>query len=69
MALQALSLYSESTAGNPLDLRVKLTSEKDADWEESKIHITEDNALLRRQIDVRAVNETAALFHIPIKSG
>lgn len=53
VALQALALYSERTAGNTLDLRVKLTSEIDAAWKPPKIHITPQNALLRRQVDVR----------------
>ena len=53
MALQALSLYSEHTAGKAFDLRVKLSSELDADWKPPEIHITPESALLRRQIDVR----------------
>ena len=53
VALQALALYSERTAGNTLDLRVKLTSEIDAAWKPPEIHITPQNALLRRQVDVR----------------
>ncbi|CAH3019175.1 unnamed protein product [Porites evermanni] len=40
VALQALALYSERTAGNTLDLRVKLTSEIDAAWKPPEIHIT-----------------------------
>ena len=52
VALQALALYSENTAGNALDLRVKLTSEVEVDWKPPEIHITPDNALLRREIDV-----------------
>ena len=52
MALQALALYSEKTAGNALDLRVKV-------WTESggvdvAHHITTENALLRREITVRS---------------
>ena len=52
MALQALAMYSEKTQGNALDLRVKMTSELDSDWKPPEIHITQENALLRRQIDV-----------------
>ena len=53
VALQALALYSEKTAGNALDLRVKLTSEIDADWKPPEIHFTPENALLRREFNVR----------------
>ena len=53
MALQALALYSEKTAGNALDLRVKLTSEAVADWKPPEIHFTPENALLRREVNVR----------------
>lgn len=53
MALQALALYSEKTAGKALDLRVKLTSEVNVNWKPAEIHITPENALLRREIDVR----------------
>lgn len=53
VALQALALYSEKTAGNALDLRVKLTSEVDADWKPPEIHFTPENALLRREFNVR----------------
>ena len=54
VALQALALYSEKTAAkNVLDLRVKLTSEVDADWKEPEIHFTPENALLRREFNVR----------------
>ena len=53
MALQALALYSEKTVGNALDLRVKLTSELDGEWRPPEIHITPENALLRRTEDVR----------------
>ncbi|XP_067056513.1 complement C3-like [Acropora muricata] len=52
VALQALAMYSEKTQGNALDLRVKMTSELDSDWKPPEIHITQENALLRRQIDV-----------------
>ena len=52
MALQALALYSEKTAGNSLDLRVKVTSEMDADWKPPEIHFTPENAMLRREINV-----------------
>ena len=51
VALQALALYSERTAGKSLDLRVKLESE-DGKWKPAEIHITPENALLRRQYDV-----------------
>ena len=53
VALQALALYSEHTAGKSLDLRVKLASE-DGKWKPAEIHITPENALLRIQHDVRA---------------
>ena len=53
VALQALTLYSEKTAGNTLDLRVKLTSEIDANWKPPEIHFTPENALLRREFNVR----------------
>ena len=53
VALQALALYSEKTAGNALDLRIKLTSEIDANWKPPEIHFTPENALLRREFDVR----------------
>ncbi|KAL9988937.1 hypothetical protein ACROYT_G003433 [Oculina patagonica] len=53
VALQALALYSEKTAGNAVDLRVKMTSELDRDWKPPEIHFTPENALLRREIDVK----------------
>ena len=53
MALQALAAYSRKTVGKALDLRVKLTSELDGDWKPPETHITPENALLRREIDVR----------------
>ncbi|KAK2565794.1 Complement C3 [Acropora cervicornis] len=53
VALQALAMYSEKTQGNALDLRVKMTSELDPDWKPPEIHITQENALLRRQIDMQ----------------
>ena len=52
MALQALALYSEKTAGNTLDLKVKLTSEVEGDWKPPEIHFTPENALLRREVNV-----------------
>ena len=55
VALQALAMYSEQTAGNNLDMRVKLSSEVDGDWKPAPVRITSDNALLRRQFDVRIV--------------
>lgn len=61
VALQALALYSEETAGNAIDLRVKLTSELDPDWKPPEIHITAENALLRREIDVSAVMHLSVL--------
>ena len=54
VALQALALYSEKTAGNALDLRVKLTSEIDVKWKPPEIHLTPENALLRREFNVRS---------------
>ena len=63
MALQALALYSEKTAGNALDLRVKLTSEVEVDWKPPEIHFTPENALLRREIDVRIKNKEATSRH------
>ena len=59
MALQALALYSEQTAGNALDLRIKLTSEMEVDWKPPEIHFTPENALLRREIDVSIKNKEA----------
>ena len=61
MALQALALYSERTAGNAIDLRVKLSSEVEADWKPPEIRITPENALLRRQIDVRVIHDGSNL--------
>jgi len=49
VALQALALYGEKTAGNALDLKVKLTS---GDIGHAS-HITPENALLRNKFDVR----------------
>ena len=57
VALQALAMYSEETAGNNLDLRVKLSSVMNGDWKPPPVHITPDNALLRRQFDVRIANK------------
>ena len=53
MALQALALYSEETAGKTLDLKVKLESQMNNKWKPGDIHITSENALLRRKQDVR----------------
>lgn len=53
VALQALAMYSEQTAGNNLDMRVKLSSEVDGDWKPAPVRITSDNALLRRQFDIK----------------
>ena len=64
MALQALSLYSEKTAGNALDLRVRLTSEVAAEWKPPEIHISPENALLRREIDVSAISMIEQLLFI-----
>jgi len=52
VALQALAAYSDKTKGRGLDLRVKITSELDINWKPAEIHITKENALLRRAIDV-----------------
>lgn len=52
VALQALSKYSEKTAGAKLDLRVSVSSEKDVNWKR-KYHIDPGNALILRQEDVR----------------
>ena len=52
MALQALAAYSDKTKGRGLDLRVKIRSELDINWKPAEIHITKENALLRRAIDV-----------------
>ena len=60
--MQALALYSENTAGNAIDLRVKLSSEVDREWKPPEIHITPENVLLRREIDVRTI-DTHAQFH------
>lgn len=50
VALQALALYSEKTAGNALDLKVKLTF---GDARPIAVHITPENALLRKKFEVR----------------
>ena len=42
----------DKVKGRTLDLRVTLASEMDPDWKPPAIHITKDNALLRRQFDV-----------------
>lgn len=63
MTLQALSLYSYKTAGNALDLRVRLSSEVEAEWKPPEIHISSENALLRRQIDVSAISMTEELLY------
>ena len=55
-------MYSENTAGNAIDLRVKLTSEVEAEWKPPEIHITPENALLRREIDVRTI-DTHTQYH------
>ena len=52
VALQALAAYSDKTKGRGLDLRVKIRSELDINWKPAEIHITKENALLRRAIDV-----------------
>ena len=52
VALQALAAYSDKTKGRGLDLRVKVRSELDINWKPAEIHITKENALLRRAIDV-----------------
>jgi len=51
VALQALSKYSEKTVGANLDLRVSVSSEKDASWKR-KYHIDVNNALMLRQEEV-----------------
>ncbi|XP_078346612.1 venom factor-like [Oculina patagonica] len=51
VALQALSKYSEKTAGAKLDLRVAVSSEKDANWKR-KYHVDAENALYLRQEEV-----------------
>lgn len=53
VALQALALYSEKTKGNDLDLRVKVIPEDDTKGQPPEIHITPENALLQRQINVK----------------
>ena len=55
VALQALSKYSEKTAGAKLDLRVSVSSEKDVNWKR-KYHIDRGNALILRQEDVRLLS-------------
>ena len=55
VALQALALYSEKTKGNDLDLRVKVIPEDDTKGQPPEIHITPENALLQRQINVSAI--------------
>ncbi|XP_068695726.1 LOW QUALITY PROTEIN: venom factor-like [Montipora foliosa] len=51
VALQALSKYSEKTAGAHLDLRVSVSSEKDANWKR-RYYIVTANALTLRQEDI-----------------
>lgn len=53
MALQALALYSAKTAGNSLDLKVKLTVGDMKPRETHAVHITPENALLRTKFEVR----------------
>lgn len=53
MALQALALYSAKTAGNSLDLKVKLTLGDMKPPETRVVHITPENALLRKKFEVR----------------
>lgn len=55
--MQALSKYSEKTAGANLDLRVSVSTEKDANWKR-KYHVDADNALLLRQEEV-CIRETS----------
>ena len=64
VALQALAAYSKQTAGNSLDLRVKLTSEVDLDWKPPEVHITPDNALLRRDFDVSQEKKSTCICGI-----
>ena len=59
VALQALSQYSEKTAGASLDLRVSISSEKDASWKRN-YHIDPDNALILRQEEVSLSSITQA---------
>ena len=42
----------DKVKGRTLDLRVTLASEMDPNWKPPAIHITKENALLRRQFDV-----------------
>ena len=58
--MQALSKYSEKTAGANLDLRVTVSSEKDANWKR-KYHVDSDNALLLRQEEV-CINEKSTFI-------
>ena len=53
MALQALALYSEKTAGNGLDLKVKLTLGDMKEPTTHAVHITQENSLLRKKFPVR----------------
>ena len=53
VALQALALFSAKTAGNSLDLKVKLTIGDMNPPETRAVHITPENALLRTKFDVR----------------
>lgn len=61
VALQALSKYSEKTAGAKLDLRVSVSSEKDANWKR-KYHVDADNALLLRQEEVGINKKNLRLY-------
>ena len=51
VALQALAIYSEKTAGANLDLSVSLSPERDANWK-TTLWISKENALIQRSIDV-----------------
>ena len=61
VALQALSKYSEKTAGAHLDLRVSVSSEKQAEWKR-RYHIDMENALSLRQEDVSLWKEFLAFI-------
>ena len=55
MVLQALALYSKKTAGNHLDLKVKVVTE--IEGVDEAYHITPENRVLRKEIKVRINND------------
>lgn len=52
MALQALAVYSEQTAGSKLDLKVTIRSELGREKLFRQLRINKNNALLQQSVDV-----------------